>query len=86
MRSYHSWNNIIINNNINNDTNNIIEKRKEKEKDKEKVPTDSHKQKRKEFTVENFNNLKEKYEILEKEFSILKNQGNETENFQGDDI
>jgi hypothetical protein len=56
------------------------------EKEKEKVPTDSHKQKRKEFTIENFNNLKEKYNILEKEFNILKNQGNETENKHADDI
>ena len=81
---------IIINNNINIDNNNIKEKEKEKEKErekeKEKVPTDSHKQKRKEFTIENFNNLKEKYNILEKEFNILKNQGNETENKHADDI
>ena len=50
------------------------------------MPIDSHKQKRKEFTFENFNNLKEKYEMLEKEFNILKNQGTENENFHGDDI
>ena len=30
--------------------------------------------------------MKEKYEMLEKEFSILKNQGNENENSHGDDI
>ena len=74
--------NVIINNNINinnNDNKNV------KEKEEEKVPIDNNKQKKKEFSPENYKNLKEKYEMLEKEFNILKNQENEAGNKHGDD-
>ena len=46
----------------------------------EKVPTDNNKQKKKEFYLENFKSLKEKYDLLEKEFILLKNQENESGN------
>ena len=46
----------------------------------EKVPTDNNKQKNKEFYLENFKSLKEKYDLLEKEFILLKNQENESGN------
>jgi serine/threonine protein kinase len=78
-----NWDPIIRENNeINNDN---INKITTKEKSQEKVPTDSNKQKKKEFSLENFKNLKEKYDILEKEFNILKNQENEIGNKQNED-
>ena len=46
----------------------------------EKVTTDNNKQKKKEFYLENFKSLKEKYDLLEKEFILLKNQENESGN------
>lgn len=51
----------------------------------EKVPTDNNKQKKKEFYLENFKSLKEKYDLLEKEFILLKNQENESGNKQCED-
>ena len=76
-----NWDPIIHedNKNINNDKNNIKEQ-KEKEEKEEKVPTDNNKQKRKYFSLENFKSLKEKYDLLEKEYNILKNQENENGN------
>ena len=55
---------------------NIIKENKEEEK--EKVPIDNNRQKRKEFSLENFKSLKEKYDLLEKEFNLIKNKENET--------
>ena len=46
----------------------------------EKVPTDNNKQKKRELYLENFKSLKEKYDLLEKEFILLKNQENESGN------
>ena len=51
-----------------------------KEQKEEKVPIDSYKSKKKEFSLENFKSLKEKYDLLEKEYNILKNQENENGN------
>ena len=68
-----NWDPIIHENNI--DKN--IDNKEIKEKVQEKVPIDNNKQKKKEFSLENFKNLKEKYEMLEKEYNILKNNDNE---------
>ena len=80
-----NWDPIIHEENkIINDDNNI-NKIITKEINQEKVPTDNNKQKKKEFSLENFKNLKEKYDILEKEFNILKNQENEPGNKPSED-
>ena len=68
-----NWDPIIHENNI--DKN--IDNKEIKEKVQEKVPIDNNKQKKKDFSLENFKNLKEKYEMLEKEYNILKNNDNE---------
>ena len=64
MRIYSKVNKVIIKEN--------------KEEEKEKVPIDNNRQKRKEFSLENFKSLKEKYDLLEKEFNLIKNKENET--------
>ena len=73
-----NWNPVIEESNINNINieKNIIKENKEEEK--EKVPIDNNRQKRKEFSLENFKSLKEKYDLLEKEFNLIKNKENET--------
>ena len=68
-----NWDPIIHENNI--DKN--IDNKEIKEKVQEKVPIDNNKQKKRDFSLENFKNLKEKYEMLEKEYNILKNNDNE---------
>ena len=68
-----NWDPIIHENNI--DKN--IDNKEIKEKIQEKVPIDNNKQKKREFSLENFKNIKEKYEMLEKEYNILKNNDNE---------
>ena len=68
-----NWDPVIHENNI--DKN--IDNKEIKEKVQEKVPIDNNKQKKREFSLENFKNLKEKYEMLEKEYNILKNNDNE---------
>ncbi len=61
-----NWDPIIHENNI--DKN--IDNKEIKEKVQEKVPIDNNKQKKRDFSLENFKNLKEKYEMLEKEYKI----------------
>ena len=68
-----NWDPVIHENNI--DKN--IDNKEVKEKVQEKVPIDNNKQKKRDFSLENFKNLKEKYEMLEKEYNILKNNDNE---------
>ena len=68
-----NWDPVIHENNI--DKN--IDNKEIKEKVQEKVPIDNNKQKKRDFSLENFKNLKEKYEMLEKEYNILKNNDNE---------
>ena len=68
-----NWDPIIHENNI--DKN--LDNKEIKEKVQEKVPIDNNKQKKRDFSLENFKNLKEKYEMLEKEYNILKNNDNE---------
>ena len=79
----HENNNIIlnINNNIKEEKNEKIEK-KEKSPEKEKVPTDNKSKRKeiKEYTLEDLKNLKEKYEMLDREYNILKNKENENGN------
>ena len=79
----HENNNIIlnINNNIKEEKNDKIEK-KEKSPEKEKVPTDNKSKRKeiKEYTLEDLKNLKEKYEMLDREYNILKNKENENGN------
>ncbi len=79
----HENNNIIlnINNNIKEEKNEKIEK-KEKSPEKEKVPTDNKSKRKeiKEYTLEDIKNLKEKYEMLDREYNILKNKENENGN------
>ena len=79
----HENNNIIlnINNNIKEEKNEKIEK-KEKSPEKEKVPTDNKSKRKeiKEYTLEDLKNLKEKYEILDREYNLLKNKENENGN------
>ena len=79
----HENNNIIlnINNNIKEEQNEKIEK-KEKSPEKEKVPTDNKSKRKeiKEYTLEDLKNLKEKYEMLDREYNILKNKENENGN------
>ena len=79
----HENNNIIlnINNNIKEEKNEKIEK-KEKSPEKEKVPTDNKTKRKeiKEYTLEDLKNLKEKYEMLDREYNILKNKENENGN------
>ena len=81
---------VIINNNIintinNNENINVIEKKDSKEKNQNKIPNDNNKQKKKDYSVDDLKTLKEKYDILEKEFEMLKNQENELENKHTDD-
>ena len=71
--AYENLDPIIHENNI--DKN--IDNKEIKEKVQEKVPIDNNKQKKRDFSLENFKNLKEKYEMLEKEYNILKNNDNE---------
>ena len=71
-----NWDPIIHENNIDKNDKNIDNK-EIKEKVQEKVPIDNNKQKKRDFSLENFKNLKEKYEMLEKEYNILKNNDNE---------
>ncbi len=79
----HENNNIIlnINNNTKEEKNEKIEK-KEKSPEKEKVPTDNKSKRKeiKEYTLEDIKNLKEKYEMLDREYNILKNKENENGN------
>ena len=79
----HENNNIIlnINNNIKEEKNEKIEKN-EKSPEKEKVPTDNKSKRKeiKEYTLEDLKNLKEKYEMLDREYNILKNKENENGN------
>ena len=79
----HENNNIIlnINSNIKEEKNEKIEK-KEKSPEKEKVPTDNKSKRKeiKEYTLEDLKNLKEKYEMLDREYNILKNKENENGN------
>ena len=79
----HENNNIIlnINNNIKEEKNKKIEKN-EKSPEKEKVPTDNKSKRKeiKEYTLEDLKNLKEKYEMLDREYNILKNKENENGN------
>ena len=79
----HENNNIIlnINNNIKEEKNEKIAK-KEKSPEKEKVPTDNKSKRKeiKEYTLEDLKNLKEKYEMLDREYNILKNKENENGN------
>ena len=76
----HENNNIILNN-IKEEKNEKIEK-KEKSPEKEKVPTDNKSKRKeiKEYTLEDLKNLKEKYEMLDREYNILKNKENENGN------
>ena len=81
---------VIINNNIintinNNENINVIEKKGSKEKNQNKIPNDNNKQKKKDYSVDDLKTLKEKYDILEKEYEMLKNQENELENKHTDD-
>ena len=78
-----NWDPVIHENKINiniNINDNIDDKDK-----KEKVPVDNNKQKKKDFSLEDFKNLKEKYQILEKEYYILKNNDNENKNKTGNE-
>ena len=53
-----------------------------KSPEKEKVPTDNKSKRKeiKEYTLEDLKNLKEKYEMLDREYNILKNKENENGN------
>ena len=77
-----NWDPVIHENkiNINININDNIDDKDKKEKVQEKVPVDNNKQKKKDFSLEDFKNLKEKYQILEKEYYILKNNDNENKN------
>ena len=74
-----NWDPIIHeNNNIKEEKN----EKKEKSPEKEKVPTDNKSKRKeiKEYTLEDLKNLKEKYEMLDREYNILKNKENENGN------
>ena len=76
----HENNNIILN--INNNIKEEKNEKKEKSPEKEKVPTDNKSKRKeiKEYTLEDLKNLKEKYEMLDREYNILKNKENENGN------
>ena len=82
-----NWDPVIHENkiNINININDNIDDKDKKEKVQEKVPVDNNKQKKKDFSLEDFKNLKEKYQILEKEYYILKNNDNENKNKTGNE-
>ena len=82
-----NWDPVIHENkiNINININDNIDDKDKKEKVQEKVPIDNNKQKKKDFSLEDFKNLKEKYQILEKEYYILKNSDNENKNKTGNE-
>ena len=82
-----NWDPVIHENkiNINININDNIDDKDKKEKVQEKVPIDNNKQKKKDFSLEDFKNLKEKYQILEKEYYILKNNDNENKNKTGNE-
>ena len=82
-----NWDPVIHENkiNINININDNTDDKDKKEKVQEKVPIDNNKQKKKDFSLEDFKNLKEKYQILEKEYYILKNNDNENKNKTGNE-